>query len=285
MKHSKGTQVKIGLINFLNTAPVFEIWKQTVGDQDWETVVGSPAFISKKIAANHLDIGFVSSYEYGIHPDRYKILSGLSISTNGSVSSAGSVFLFSHVPLDQLDQSLILLSSQSGTPAALARIILEEIHGIMPVFKIGDVCSGDVKEYKAVLASGDDALRLVAQSTYLYQFNLGDIWKRETGLPFVFDICVVRENFLLQHQETADEIHKELLRCKDEGINALKEICNIAAVRIPMPVSSCVKYLQAIEYDLGTQKQKALTIFFEFLIKRGEIEENALPLKIYSNLC
>ncbi len=282
MKHSKRIMAEIGIINFINSAPVLETWKRSVSIQNWEIVEGTPSELSRKLAKGQLDLGLVSSYEYGLHPDKYKILSGLSVSANGS---SGCVFLFSHVPLDQLDQSPILLSSQSETAIALVKIILEEFNQITPVYTVGSVSSAEDKEYKAVVVAGDDALRLVAKSTYLYQFDLSDIWKRETGLPFVFQVCAVRESFCLQYQEITDEIHKELLRCRDEGIDDLKEICSLAAARIPMSVSSCIEYLQAMEYDLGEKKQKALTAFFDFLIKRDEIEQNALPLKIYSNLC
>ncbi len=276
---------KIGFTNFINTAPVFETWKRTVKDQSCEIVEGSPVALSKKLAGGQLDLGLVSSYEYALHPEKYRILSGLSISTNGSADSAGSVFLFSHVPLSQLDQASVLLSSQCETTVALVKIILEEFNGIKPEYVVDDVVSADMEQHKACLASGDDALRLVATSTYLYQFDLANIWKRETGLPFVFEVCAVRERFFLQQQEMTDKIHKELLRCRDEGIKALKEVASIAAPRIPMPVSSCVEYLQTMEYDLGTQKQKALGVFFDYLIKRDEIDTHALPLKIYSNLC
>jgi chorismate dehydratase len=276
---------KIGITNFINTAPVFETWKRTVKDQGYEIVAGSPVALRKKLAGGQLDLGLVCSYEYAIHPEKYRILSGLSISTNGSADSAGSVFLFSHVPLSQLDQASVLLSSQCETSVALVKIILEEFNGIKPEYVVDDVVSADMEQHKACLASGDDALRLVATSTYLYQFDLANIWKRETGLPFVFEVCAVREEFYHQHQKITDTIHKELLRCRDEGIAALKEICTIAAVRIPMPVSSCVEYLQTLEYDLDAQKQRALGTFFDYLIKRGEIEKEALPLKIYSNLC
>ncbi|MCK5515620.1 MAG: menaquinone biosynthesis protein [Desulfobulbaceae bacterium] len=285
MKHSKEAIAKIGIINFINTAPVCETWKRTVKDQNWEMVEGLPVALSKKLADGHLDLGLVSSCEYARHPKKYRILSGLSISANGSADSAGSVFLFSHVPLNQLDQASVLLSSQCETSVALVKIILEEFKGINPDYIVGDVGSVEMEQHKACLVSGDDALRLVATSTYLYQFDLADIWKRETGLPFVFEVCVVREEFCHQHQGITDEIHKELLRCRDEGIDAIKEICTVAAGRIPMPVSSCVEYLQTLEYDFDAQKQRALGTFFDYLMKRGEIEEDALPLQIYSNLC
>ncbi len=57
----------------------------------------------------------------------------------------------------------------------------------------------DEGNFKAVLAIGDDALRLVEKSTYLYEYDLADIWKRQTGLPFVFAVCAVREEFCSQH--------------------------------------------------------------------------------------
>ena len=281
MNASKKITARIGVVDYINTAPIHETWKQSVVREEWEIVEAAPTRLNRKLANGELDLGFISSFEYGAHPEKYKILSGLSISANGPV---GSVFLFSHVPLDQLDRAPVLLTSQSETSVGLVKIIFEEFNSVTPSYTFGDVTGEVGDEFKAVLAIGDDALRLVAESTYLYQFDLGDIWKRETGLPFVFAVCAVREEFCIEHQEVLDEIHREFIRCRDEGKTALKEVCEITASRIPMPVSSCYEYLQGIEYDLGDLKQKALTTYFEFLIRRGDIVENCLPLKIYSNL-
>lgn len=281
MEHSKKSKAKIGMVGFINAAPINETWKTSVVNKGWELVEGSPALLDKQLAEERLDLGLVSSYEYGLHPDKYKILSGLSISTVGSV---GSVFLFSHVPLDQLDQADVFLSSQSETSITLTKIILEEFNGVSPCYTLGEISTVGEGEFKAVLAIGDDSLRMVAESSYLYQFDLADLWRREIGLPFVFSICCVREKFLGQNQEVVNEIHKELLRCRDEGVNTLKEICEVAAPRIPMPVARCCKYLQSMEYDFNELKQKALTIYYDFLVKRGEINELALPLKIHSDI-
>ena len=110
MKKSEETGVRIGMVSYLNTAPIHETWKSTVSRNNWRLVEAPPTELNRKLADGQIDMGFVSSYEYGVHPEKYKILSGLSISANGPV---GSVFLFSHVPLDQLDQAPVLLSSQS----------------------------------------------------------------------------------------------------------------------------------------------------------------------------
>jgi chorismate dehydratase len=281
MKESEKTIVRIGMVNYLNTAPIHEKWKNTAHDETWQIVEAPPSTLNKKLADGEIDMGFVSSYEYGRHPERYKILSGLSISANGPV---GSVLLFSHVPMNQLDKAPVLFSAQSETSVSLVKIILEEFQGVQPCYSTGDLQSTIDEKFKAVLAIGDDALRLAEKSTYLYEYDLADIWKHKTGLPFVFALCVVRDEFCVGQPVLLAEIHRELLRCRDEGKRDLEEICALTAQRIPMSKKKCYQYLTGIEYDLGEQKRKALETFFDFLIKRGDIEKTALPLKIFANL-
>ena len=281
MKESEKIMARIGMVNYLNTAPIHEKWKSTVQSENWKLVEDPPASLNKKLADGEIDMGFVSSYEYGRHPEKYKILSGLSISANGPV---GSVFLFSHVPMNQLDQAPVLFSAQSETSVSLVKIILEEFQDVLPLYSTGDLQTTNSENFKAVLAIGDDALRLAEKSTYLYEYDLADIWKHQIGLPFVFALCAVREEFCAEQPEMLTEIHRELIRCRDEGKRDLEEICEMSAPRIPMSKKKCHQYLSAIEYDLGGQKRKALETFFDFLIKRGDIDKSALPLKIFANL-
>lgn len=281
MRQSDNAIARIGMVNYLNLAPIHEKWIESKIPENWRLVEAPPSELNKKLSEGDIDLGFVSSFEYGAHPQNYKILSGLSISANGSV---GSVFLFSHVPMEQLDDMPVLLSSQSETSVGLVKIILGQFLKVQPEYSTGNVSDFDESKYKAVLAIGDDALRMLEKSRFLYQFDLGDIWKRETGLPFVFAVCAVREEFCEQHSELVAEIHKELLRCSAEGKKDLASICTVAAPRIPMSEKRCYDYLTAIEYDLGGKKQKALETFFEYLIMCKEADPACLPLKLYSNL-
>ncbi|PHR28351.1 MAG: hypothetical protein COA36_06690 [Desulfotalea sp.] len=281
MEQSKEYVARIGMVNYLNTAPIHEKWKSSVKREDWILVEGTPAVLNKKLEKGAIDLGFVSCFEYAKHPEDYKILSGLSISANGPVAS---VVLLSHVPIDQLDGADVLLTAQSDTSVQLVKVILEEFNNVIPTYHTGDILLADHKEFKAVLAIGDDALRLVESATYLYQFDLGDIWKRKTGLPFVYAVCAVREEFSRNQPELLAEIHRELLRCRDEGTADLDHICEIAAIRIPLSKQKCRDYLEAIQYDLAPQKCKALETFFEILIKRGTISDKALPLKMFAKM-
>lgn len=280
MTEQRIPQALIGMVNYLNVAPIHERWKETVVTSEWQLIEGPPAELNKKLRDGAIDLGFVSSFEYAARPQRYQILAGLSISANGPV---GSVFLFSHRPIEQLDGAKVLLSSDSETSINLGKIILEEFHGVQPEYCSGKPMQAE-KDCQAVLAIGDDALRLVEESTYLYQYDLGDIWKRRTGLPFVFAVCAVQEDFCQNKKDLLAEIHKNLLRCREEGKAELKSICTIAASRIPMAEDKCFQYLSGIQHDLGHEKRKALEKFFQYLIERGDVPAEALPLKIHGTI-
>ena len=120
----------------------------------------------------------------------------------------------------------------------------------------------DALPAEAVLAIGDEAIRLKLEGSYQYCLDLGEVWLEHTGLPFVFAVCAVREDFCKQYEQQTRQIHRTLVDCRDKGVADLARICSLAAPRIPMEVSSCHSYLKGIEYDLDEHKRKALTVFF-----------------------
>lgn len=126
----------IGMVNFINTAPLYEVWKETVFNPLWTVTEAAPAELNRRLNAGELDLGFISSHEYALHAERYKILDQLSISASGPV---GSVFLFSRIAPQKLSGSNILLSCQSQTSVSLVKIILEEFLGVQPNYMNGDV--------------------------------------------------------------------------------------------------------------------------------------------------
>jgi chorismate dehydratase len=278
MKSSK--PVRIGMVNFINTAPIYEIWKKTVQRSDWQIVAAPPSELNRMLYQDELDLGCVSSFEYAVHPQQYKSMGNLSISASGPV---GSVFLFSRVEPDQLSDKLVLLSGQSQTSVSLVKIILEEFYSITPRYQVGNVMEHYQQEGggDAVLAIGDEALRLLATNEYPIRLDLGEVWHQHTGLPFVFALWTVRVGFCDEQPEQLAAIHGELLRCLAEGQRDLQAISREVAPRIPMDREACWKYLKSIEYDFGPEKQQALKLFYEFLIKRNEADPAALPLKIY----
>ncbi len=271
---------RIGMVNYINVAPIYEIWKEQSLPADWMVIEGQPSHLNKLLAENQIDMGFVSSYAYAAHPERYQILADLSISATGPV---GSVFLFSEIPPAALEGQSVLLTGQSDTSVRLVKIILEEFFNVYPRYAIGDISGEQAQnsEVRAVLAIGDDALRLRSANRYPVQLDLGEIWHQKTGLPFVFSVCAIREEFLAEQPETAKAIREALVSCREQGALRMAEICNRVARRIPMDCEACSRYLLGIEHDLSPVKIKALERFFQYLVARGEAPAEALPLKIF----
>jgi chorismate dehydratase len=270
---------RIGMVNFINTAPLYEVWKETVVNPNWKVTEASPAELNHLLNSGKLDLGFISSHEYALHSSKYKILDNLSISASGPV---GSVFLFSQVSPDQLTGCNVMLSTQSQTSVSLVKILLEEFLDVKPFYIQGDVTDlpGMHGHIEAVMAIGDDALRLDGRGDFPFKIDLAELWKQYTDLPFVFAVWAVRQEFFEKEADCVYEIHRELLRCVETGKKELDSISKKVAPRIPMDPEECRNYLQGIEYDLNGAKQMALERFFAYLIQRGEVDSSALPLKI-----
>ncbi|MFC1837428.1 menaquinone biosynthetic enzyme MqnA/MqnD family protein [Thermodesulfobacteriota bacterium] len=275
----KDRPVRIGMVNFINTAPLYDVWQRTVNRPEWKVVEASPAVLNRMLYADELDMGLVSSHEYAAHPQDYYILDDISISASGPV---GSVFLFSQCRPDQLGNSTVLLSGQSQTSVSLVKIILEKFYNVFPDYVVGSALTPhDNKNIQAVLAIGDEALLLSQSRGYPHEIDLGKIWHDKTSLPFVFALWAVRKEFCRRNTDIVHEIHTELLRCRKEGQQDLKNISKTVAPRVSMDAEACYEYLRGIEHDLSPEKQDGLIHFIHYLIERGEGSSEALPLKIF----
>jgi chorismate dehydratase len=274
------TSVRIGMVNYINTAPIYEEWKNINIDPDWLVTTAPPSTLNRLLAADELDVGMVSCYEYAVRPERYRILADLSISANGPV---GSVFLFSRRPPSELTGKLVLLTGQSATSVALVKIVLEDFLSLRPRYAVGNIMAWqkDREPAEAVLAIGDDALRLKVDNKYPYEIDLAETWREHTGLPFVFAVFAAREEFVRNKPETLAAVRHILIKCRRRGHGRLRDICRSVAPRIPMNVDACHIYLQKIQHHLGPDHREALERFFTFLMERGEAGNSALPLKFF----
>ena len=271
---------RIGMVNYINTAPIYEVWKERVHPAHWQIIEGQPSHLNRLLAEDRIDLGFVSAIAYAQAPERYQVLADLSISATGPV---GSVFLFSRVEPEQLDGRLVVLTRQSETSVALVRILLEEFYRVHPRYTVGTVYGPEAEtaEASAVLAIGDDALRIRTEGLYPVVLDLGELWHRTTGLPFVYSVVTVRDEFLATEPDTARAIRTALVDCREEGAGRMPEICDRVSRRIPMDCQECSSYLHGLEYDLSPVKLKALELYFQYLVDRGEVPAAAVPVKIF----
>src|SRR5262249_38289182 len=167
------------------------------------------------------DIGLIPSIEY-LRGGPYRIVPNLSIASRGPVAS---VAIFTRKPIAEVTS--IAMDTSSRTSVALTRVLCLRHFKIDPRFESRGPDLADMLAHcDAALLIGDNALfaevRLKADTTIdvrsvrlqpdLEKIDLGEVWTRMTGLPFVYAFWAGRPSAL-----TADDV-AALQRARDEGI-------------------------------------------------------------------
>src|SRR2546423_1475199 len=147
-------------------------------------VLDHPSALCAQLARGGLDIALVSSFEFLRNPI-YQIVDAISISSDGPVYSV----LLAHVgELFELEQ--IELDPAAETSGNLLRCLLGELE-LQPRFFLTSKSS--LEKGLGRLLIGDQAIRFRQEHGSELQFwDLGEQWKKLTGLPFVYALWLVR---------------------------------------------------------------------------------------------
>jgi chorismate dehydratase len=127
--------------------------------------------------------------------------------------------------------------------------------------------------HDAVLVIGDAALVLAARKTYPFRYDLGEMWKEWTGLPFVFAVWAARRE--VDPSEVA-AVHRALLASRDWGLSHLDELAADAAKTTGIDVDVCREYLSGLNYALSYRHLEGLTSFFRRLAAHGVVRDGTL---------
>ena len=59
-------KVRIGMVNFINTAPLYDIWQRTVKRPEWNIVEAAPAVLNRMLHADELDMVWCFSWRFNM---------------------------------------------------------------------------------------------------------------------------------------------------------------------------------------------------------------------------
>jgi len=269
--NESGRIFRLGVVNFINTAPLLVPLNRQGPIKGWQIVEDTPAALNSMLKKGEIDVGLISSYAYGVDYKEYYVLKDYCISATGTV---GSVVLYSRYPIYELSDRTICLTEQSATSINLLYIILEFFNGLSPVYTKGKFADfKDNRNVAAYLAIGDEALRIKRMHHSYYAYDLASIWYETTSLPFVFALWAVRRDAGLEDSLQLSILKKRLDEAYMQGAGSLDEISAMVAGRIPMPQVECLQYLKGIEFDLSRLKIKGLTHFFKLLYQMGKLSD------------
>ncbi len=267
--------MRLGRIAYINCYPVYVAIDRGIVSVPAELVTGTPSELNDLLAAGELDVSVVSAVEYARNAAAYHLLPDLAVSCDGPVRS---VMLFSRRPVEELDQGTILLSASSRTSVYLLQLLCQDVWRVRPRFAEARAEAADLDAlaglpHDAVLVIGDPALILAARGTYRYAYDLGEAWKRWTGLPFVFAVWAARRG---TNQAPVRTVHGALLQARAWGLGHLDDLAAQAARVTGTDPVACRAYLSGLDYRLSYKHLEGLTSFLRRLVTRGMVREGAL---------
>ena len=283
--------LKIGKIPYANLFPVYHYLEKENKHSIYRFINGMPSSLNKMLRDGKLDVSPSSSIEYLRHKDKYSIIPWFSVSSDGPV---GSIFLFSKLPIEALDKKTIAVSSHSETSVALLKIVLKDFLSLHCKFRKveGGSPKKNLKSFSACLFIGDEAMReakkIRAQSTehrlqkiknlssefcflgsesVTYIYDLGELWFKHTGLPFVFALWIVRKKSLSQKRELIKELFLDLIAAKRYASKKFSLIARHAPQRKWLSAKELINYWKGISYDFTDKHMEGLRLFEKYAFK------------------
>jgi chorismate dehydratase len=260
--------MRLGRIGYINCYPVYGAIDRGIVTVPAELVTGTPAELNELLVAGELDVSVISAVEYARHADRLRLLPGIGITSDGPVRS---VALFARRAVGTLDGRTVLLTASSRTAVALLDLLCREVWKVRPAFaqvraEASDLHNLQNLPHDAVLVIGDAALVLAARRAYPHRYDLGEEWKRWTGLPFVFAVWAARRE---ADPETVGRVRAALLASRAWGLAHLGALAAAAHETTGVPLAQCLAYLDGLDYALSGRHQAGLTTFFRTLAAHG----------------
>ncbi len=267
--------MRLGRIGYINCYPVYGAIDRDIVPVDADLVTGTPTELNGLLAAGELDVSVVSAVEYARNARAYHLLPDLAVSCDGPVRS---VALFARRAVESLDGATVLVSESSRTSVSLLELLCADVWGIAPTFVVARTEAQDIGRlatlpHEAVLVIGDAALLLAESKAYPFRYDLGDVWKRWTNLPFVFAVWAARRE--ASHDRVVD-IHGRLLESRAWGLDHLDALAATAAAETGMAPGVCRSYLSGLDYALSYAHLEGLTSFFRRLAERGVVQNGTL---------
>lgn len=277
--------MRVGRIGYINCFPVYGAIDRGLVPVEGQLVTGTPSELNGLLSAGELDVSVISAVEYARDAESYVLLPDLAVSCDGPVRS---VALFSNRPAQELAGTTVLVSASSRTSVHLLELLCKDVWGVDPYFVQARTEAADLAgladlPHEAVLVIGDAALLLAAKGVYQYRYDLGDEWKRWTGLPFVFAVWAARrgkgekgKGIGSGYETRVRCIHESLIASRAWGLDHLPELATAAAQHTGLTVEVCFEYLSGLDYDLSYRHLEGLTSFFRRLSNRGIVPEGTL---------
>ncbi len=259
---------RVGHIQFINCFPLFYGLIEKKFLLEIDLIKGNPTDLNRMLRNDELDLAPIPSIAYAKDWNDYVLMPEISISSDGAVKS---IYLFSKIPIEELNGKPIALTNVSATSQALLKIIMANHYNIKPYyFESAPELRAMLMEADAALLIGDDALRAMYKlSDKLHVYDLGSLWKDFTGLPMVFALWAIRKEFAEKKLEQIRLIKQAFIDSMKFSLENIEDVAEKAAEWEELPPEFLVDYFAALRFDFDEGKQKGLLKYFQYVHELG----------------
>jgi len=239
-------------VSYLNTKPFLGGLYKEFTPMELSIKLLEPATCAQSFLNNQSDIALIPVGAL-LDLQQVAILPNYCIGANGKVDS---VFIFSEVPIEQVDT--LYLDKNSRTSNGLARILFKHYWKKNVTYLQENEHINHIRNQSAGVVIGDRAIAL--RNNFKYVYDLALEWREWADLPFVFAIWAynpskIDKNFI-----------NRLSIAFEKGLSDRTKIAAKWASSFEMTVASAFQYLtQSIDYQLDDIKLAAIEVYLKEL--------------------
>ena len=263
---------RISASSYSNTAPL--VWSFLYGANHGKVELildNAPARSAELLAQGRVDAALVPIIASQSIPD-VKVIPGVCVGARERVRSVCLVTRGRELE----DVRSVSLDVSSRTSVVLTKIIFREFLGFEPKWRpAAPNIDAMLTESDAALLIGDPALALSKDEggrmkdeaekapSSLKIFDLAELWRRHTGLGFVFAMWMT----------TRDKCEIDFAAARDEGLRHIPEIAANYSPQTGLPVPELIEYLsENISYQVDASMQQGLELYLDLAYRHGLTE-------------
>ena len=261
------TPFRLAASSYLNSAPL--IWSFLKGPKRGRVdfVEAVPSRCAELLAQAEVEGALVPVIEYQ-RIDGGALVADVCVGSQKEVLSV--VLVSKDTELDHVRS--IALDESSRTSATLVKIIFREFLDHEPAWTVRTPNLAEMLERNdAALIIGDPGMTFPRAG--LKVWDMASLWRKYTGLGFVFAMWMVR------HEAVAKAQAVDFAGARDEGVAHVEDIVAEYQNKIPLPVSELRKYLtENIVFHVDESMRRGLQLYYELAFKHKLID-SVKPLR------
>jgi len=236
-------KIKISAVSYTNTKPFIYGLEHSDLINQIELTLDMPADCAAKVIDQTVDIGLMPVAAFPLVPNA-NIIGSYCI---GSVGAVNSVFIFSHVPVQEI--KTLRLDRQSRTSNNLAKVLLKFHWDQEVAFTTDQEAQTD-----AIVLIGDRTFG--NRDQYAFAYDMGKEWMKFTGLPFLYAAWIANKPIPDAFVAQFDEALKFGLAHRKEVMQDLPHVDGF----------DMEDYLMhKLDFELSLEKREAMDLFLSYI--------------------